>query len=136
MKSFIKALSFAAVFGLFATACETDPCKDVVCGDHGSCVEGVCNCETGYEKNADGLCNDEVRAKFFGTWNVADDCSNSGATPYQVIVATLSSGIFDVKISNFWERMRVLCGCQISKKCRIKKLQKIILKMKKVKLKI
>jgi hypothetical protein len=103
MKSFIKALSFAAIFGLFATSCETDPCKDVLCGDHGTCLEGTCNCETGYEKDAAGLCNIEQRAKFLGTWNVADDCSNSGTTPYQVIISNLSTGIFDVKIANFWE---------------------------------
>lgn len=102
MKSFIKALSFAAVFGLFTTACETDPCKDVVCGDHGSCLEGVCNCENGYEKDSAGLCNTEIRAKFQGSWTVSDNCSQSGTASYTVSVTASTANILEVKITNFW----------------------------------
>jgi hypothetical protein len=102
MKSLIKALSFAAVFGFFATSCETDPCKDVVCGDHGTCLEGTCNCETGYEKDAQGLCNTEVRAKFVDSWTVADDCSVSGTASYTVSVTASTANILEVKITNFW----------------------------------
>jgi hypothetical protein len=102
MKSFIKALSFAAVFGLFATSCETDPCKDVVCGDHGTCLEGVCNCENGYEKDSAGLCNTEIRAKFVGSWTVSDNCSQSGTASYTVSVTASTANILEVKITNFW----------------------------------
>jgi len=102
MKSFIKALSFAAVFGLFATSCDTDPCKDVPTGDHGTCVEGVVICDTGYEKDAQGLCNTENRAKFQGSWTVSDNCSQSGTASYTVSVTASTTDILEVKITNFW----------------------------------
>jgi hypothetical protein len=96
-------LSFAAVFGLFATACETDPCKDVETGEHGTCLEGIVTCDPGYEKNADGLCNDEVRAKFVhAPWTVSDTCSQSGTASYTVSITTSTASILEVKITNFW----------------------------------
>eukprot|EP01052_Picozoa_sp_SAG31_P012500 SAG31_NODE_733_length_12491_cov_7.073112_5_plen_78_part_00 len=32
--------------------CEADPCKAVHCGDNGSCIDGKCQCELGYEGGA------------------------------------------------------------------------------------
>lgn len=102
MKSLIKALSFAAVVGFFATSCNTDPCKDVATGDHGTCSEGTVTCNAGYEKDADGLCNVEQRAKFKGTWTASDNCSLSGTASYTVTVNESTAGISEVKITNFW----------------------------------
>jgi hypothetical protein len=102
MKSLIKALSFAAVVGFFATSCEKDLCKDVLTGDHGTCLEGVVTCDTGYEKDADGLCNVEQRAKFLGSWTATDACSASGTASYTVTIINSSAGLQEVKITNFW----------------------------------
>ena len=99
MKNLLKALSFAAVVGLFATSCTPDPCKDVVCNNGGTCVDGSCVCATGYEGTN---CDTEVRTKAIGTWTVADSCSNSGTASYTVTVVTSTGGISEVKITNFW----------------------------------
>lgn len=101
MKNLIKFFSFAALV-VFATACTPDPCKDVVCGDHGTCEEGLCICETGYEQNTDGLCNTEVRAKFLGTWTVSEDCTQSAPSSYTTSVTISSGAILEVKITNMW----------------------------------
>lgn len=88
---------FSLAIVTFYTSC-TDPCKDVTCLNAGTCVDGTCNCASGYEGDD---CGTEVRAKFKGTWNVSDGCSLSGTASYQVGVSS-GSGIFDVKISNVW----------------------------------
>ena len=67
MKNLVKLLSFAAIVAFFVSSCNTDPCKDVVCGDQGVCDEGICLCNTGYEKDSAVLCNTEWSAKFIGT---------------------------------------------------------------------
>jgi hypothetical protein len=105
MKNLIKILSFAAILGFFATSCNTDPCKDVVCGDFGTCNEGTCACETGYEQNLDGLCNTEIRAKFKGTWNVLDACNTSGSGSFICSVTDANTtNNLQLKITNVWDQ--------------------------------
>lgn len=52
-----------------------NPCKDVDCGTSGTCTEGICVCDTGYEQDSLGACNVEWSAKFIGANLVtADTC--------------------------------------------------------------
>jgi len=103
MKNLIKIFSFAAILGFFATSCNTDPCKDVVCGDFGTCNEGTCTCEAGYEQNLDGLCNTEMRAKFIGTYNFSGTSvcgvSGSNAITGSMTVSNSSAGVSKVLIN-------------------------------------
>ena len=60
-----KILPFLLLVCLSLTQC-SDPCDDVDCGANGTCVEGTCNCDPGYE----GLsCETEIRAKYIGTYS-------------------------------------------------------------------
>ncbi|MDX2284850.1 MAG: hypothetical protein NW241_11850 [Bacteroidia bacterium] len=84
MNKRIGILAFTAVAGMFAlTGCNPEACKDVDCGTYGSCLDvdldgtGDCICETGYEQNADGKCNDRVTAKFVGSYNAVEQCTNT-----------------------------------------------------------
>ncbi len=101
MKNFIKSLAFTLAAGAFFSSCEQDPCKDVVCGTNGSCVEGTCNCEAGYEKDAANLCNTMQRAKFIGAWTVAEDCAGATAA-YPSAIAAGTTSITEVSILDFW----------------------------------
>lgn len=92
-------LMSAATFSTL-TSCEDDPCKDVVCDANSDCFDGDCICRVGYEKNAQDSCVLE-RAKFIGSYQVSDDCSQSGTATYTV--SAVAGGSDDmVSISNFW----------------------------------
>lgn len=50
---------------LFTISC-SDPCDDVNCGANGTCVEGTCECDPGYEGE---LCDIESRAQYLGVYS-------------------------------------------------------------------
>ena len=60
-------------------SCNQDPCKDVVCGDEGTCLEGTCDCNTGWEKDSAGLCNTAWADKFVGTNVASEDVCTAGS---------------------------------------------------------
>lgn len=102
---FLPALLLGA-FLMFTPSCgETDPCKDVDCGLNGTCFEGVCECNEGYEGSA---CADEWATKFLGSYLgkdvvTASTTSPSGVGTYNLTkpaVVTKKSGTV-ISISNF-----------------------------------
>ena len=97
---FLPALLLGAML-MFAPACgDSDPCKDVKCGDNGACFEGACVCNDGYELGATGLCDTESRVKFYGNYNVSETCTPTANGTYS---STISSGadITKINITNF-----------------------------------
>ncbi len=70
MKS-IRNIAFAALMtiGAFSaityTACNKDECKDVVCNNGGTCVDGTCSCPFQYSGST---CQAEVRASYYNTY--------------------------------------------------------------------
>ena len=68
MKS-IKLLSVLALFLTVALfqSCEDDPCEGVTCLNDGICLDGTCDCSTGYS-GAD--CGTHCSEALIGTWEV------------------------------------------------------------------
>ncbi len=99
-------LLFALALGVFVSlnSCgEKDACEDKDCGN-GICVDGTCDCDAGYEYDADGNCNVETRAKLFGNYEVTETdplCSND-PTPYLAKIETDAAGVTSIKITNFY----------------------------------
>jgi hypothetical protein len=90
MKNF-KFLTFAffALMSLstvvYMNSCKTDPCKDVVCQNGGTCVDGTCSCLTGYEGTN---CETELRSKFL----VAGASFTETGTTYSSFTSATTNG--------------------------------------------
>lgn len=61
----LQILGVAAIATIGMVSCDTDACKDVDCGVNGTCLEGDCICDDGYEGTN---CETESRIKFQGTY--------------------------------------------------------------------
>lgn len=61
----MKNILFLSLFLLMLNAC-SDPCSDIDCGPNGTCIEGECSCDEGYEGM---LCDTETRAKYLGLYS-------------------------------------------------------------------
>lgn len=101
---FLPALLLGA-FLMFTPACgDSDPCKDVDCGANGTCFEGECVCNEGFEGAS---CTDTWSAKFVGTYTGFDNVTASTAgTPLGKYNLAPSAGITakdntTLSISNF-----------------------------------
>lgn len=100
--SILGAFAFAMV--LFA-GCD-DPCKDVSCLNGGTCLEGTCECPTGYEGTD---CGTEANAKFTGTLNMLSSaCDTVDNTSYSIKLTPSATdpveftigGIYDNSLGN------------------------------------
>ena len=95
--SILGAFAFAMV--LFA-GCD-DPCKDVTCLNGGTCLEGTCECPTGYE-GAD--CAEALNAKFTGTFNQsASDCDSTNLGPYPIALTPSSTDPVEFTLGGLYE---------------------------------
>ena len=100
-KLFLMPALLLGALLMFAPGCgEEDACKDVSCGS-GVCIDGSCDCDTGYELGASGKCDTEMRTKFLGTYNTTETCSPSSTGTYSNTVTTSGSSVDKIIISNF-----------------------------------
>ena len=63
---------FAVSFFLFSGC--SDPCDEVTCLNDGFCIEGNCNCASGYEGDD---CGTELNDKFEGTYTLSSSACQS-----------------------------------------------------------
>lgn len=100
-KLFLLPALLLGAFLVFAPACgDDDPCKDVDCGANGTCFDGGCVCDVGYETDATGKCTVKTIDKLAGTYIVSEDCSLSPADTYAVTIEAVDAST--LKIVNFW----------------------------------
>lgn len=83
---------------LMMTGSCTDPCKDTTCLNGGTCIDGSCDCPTGYQGDS---CKYETRSFFYGTYNVHATCSATGINNYTCNISEVSGDLFKVRIANF-----------------------------------
>jgi hypothetical protein len=82
---------------VFMVGCKNDPCKGVTCAYSGTCVEGGCKCQVGYE----GVhCETIMRDKFVGIWNVNENGTLSDFDQYPTYIEA-NSGL---KVNEVWLR--------------------------------
>lgn len=106
MKNLINLfLLFSSVFAMsfFTMSCNNDPCKDKVCGTQGTCKEGVCECNTGYEQDSSGLCNLAWAKKFIGDYKLTETCS-SGSDNYSCKITPSNQGPNKIVLGNLYNQ--------------------------------
>lgn len=75
-------------------------CEIKDCGSAGACNGGDCICYPGYEKDLNGKCNTEVRAKLIGNYSFVEVCASGTYTGTASI--TIDPGfISSIHITNF-----------------------------------
>ena len=100
-KLFLLPAFILGAFLLTTTSCG-DKCKDKDCVS-GTCLDGTCECDPGYEYDAKGICNVEVRAKLLGNFTVSETDPNCSGDPTPfVVVFSEGSSVTEVKIANFY----------------------------------
>ena len=100
-KLFFLPILILGAFLLTTTTSCGDKCDDKDCGN-GTCLEGDCECDNGYEVDDKGICTIEVRAKLFGKFSTSEQCSTDpNPFPYDI---TISAGatVTEVNIFNFY----------------------------------
>ncbi len=60
--------------GIVFNACNSDPCKSLICKNNGICRDGRCKCASGYEGPN---CASKMYEKFIGTWDGSYRCNGS-----------------------------------------------------------
>lgn len=87
----LQILGVAAIATIGMVSCTVDECKDVDCGDNGTCLAGVCVCDLGYTGTN---CDTEERAAFIGTTNLSGTvaCPISGDGTISATATTFSAG--------------------------------------------
>lgn len=93
----LLALLLGASLSLFTACTEADPCKDVQCGANGTCFEGACVCNEGFEGTA---CDKEWSAKFLGNYGGSDVCGGKTYNLTKEAVITRVDGT-TINITNF-----------------------------------
>ncbi len=98
MKKILGLIMFAIIATTF-TSCNPDPCEKVICNNNGTCNEGVCSCEAGYEGET---CDILSRTKTVSDWNVEEDGSLSAADNYDVTITANSNDAKAIYIGNMY----------------------------------
>src|SRR5690606_27327026 len=77
-KSILMAMAgFFAISGMVVlSSCEQDPCTDLLCQNNAACVDGHCQCPTGYEG---AECSITSASRFVGSYEGIVRCDQHSA---------------------------------------------------------
>jgi hypothetical protein len=107
--AFTALLTLGAFSAITYTSCNKDECKDVVCQNGGSCLEGTCSCATGYEGTN---CETASSSKLVGVYSAKEDCSPGDTWSSSVSQSTTDKT--KIVITNFGDSGGNISG-QVSK---------------------
>lgn len=75
---------FVIASAVLFNACNTDPCKSIVCKNNGVCRDGKCKCVTGFEGP---FCEFKMNEKFLGTWDGYYRCNGLSPKLRTLVIA-------------------------------------------------
>ena len=90
---FINVLSVLALFfsvALFQSCDLVDPCSDVTCLNDGICLDGTCDCTTGFSGTD---CSTHCSEQILGTWKITNGTIFCDFLEYQFTRGSGNSGL-------------------------------------------
>ena len=80
-----SVLTLGAFTAAIVSSCNPDQCKDVVCANGGTCLDGTCSCPLGYVGT---LCDTKANSFFPGNWSAKEKLNGASTwgTPYTITV--------------------------------------------------
>ena len=108
-----QILGVAAVATIGMASCDTDPCSEVECGDYGTCLEGACVCDAGFEGDD---CATMSRDKFVGTYLASGTatCPVSGNGTFDNVTTTVGISSTGADRATFDFGGAVLLTCTVN----------------------
>ena len=83
MKNLFVLCNFLLLL-LLSSCGDSDPCEDKSCSNNGTCIEGDCQCEEGYQGEN---CEIESRLLLIGDWYSANTtCNGTNFIPYEFTI--------------------------------------------------
>ena len=111
MKVTFKPLTYVIIFALsamvaalYTTSCKLDKCKSIVCAYGGSCEDGACKCQPGYQGPN---CETITRTRFNGLWTVTEKGSNTPLRKYPLNIESNGKDVTVVYIQNLYNYFTV-----------------------------
>lgn len=113
MKGILKPLILAAsvlagaLFTVgYSSSCNPDKCKAISCAYGGTCAEGACKCQPGYEGNQ---CETITRKKYVGFWAVKEQGSVTPARQYPLSIEndTAVTGVLIKNLYNYFSTEKI-----------------------------
>ena len=112
MKNTLKPLLYSSIillsvlFAAMYTSCTPDKCKAIACAYGGTCNEGSCKCQPGYEGSN---CETITRKKFIGLWAVKEKGSVTPLRQYPISIEGDSAvtGVLIKNLYNFFNNQKV-----------------------------
>jgi hypothetical protein len=89
-KVLLTAIATVGVFSATFISCTPDACKSVVCNNGGSCLDGACQCASGFEGTS---CQTASRDKFIGNYVVLDTAQSKPNYTCSIIAASDSTKV-------------------------------------------
>jgi EGF-like domain len=104
-KALFSAVATISVFSAVLVSCTSDPCdpKTIVCLNNGSCLDGACQCPSGFEGKT---CETLSRDKFIGVF-VGNETCTVGTDAY-AITTSANSDKTKFNIQNLYNQSNIL----------------------------
>ena len=83
---------------MFLGSCKDEPCDNILCQNDGICIDGLCDCPSGFEGE---FCEEFSRQKILGDFDVTSNCMGDTSVTETWGIAASSAAFNEVLIGNF-----------------------------------
>lgn len=128
MKARLKTIVLSALGAMAAfsavtySSCNNDKCKAIVCAYGGTCNEGKCICQSGYEG---AQCETITRNRYLDVWQVLEKGTISTSAAQYAVAIEAGPNITDVTIKNFNNKVKGLVNARVKNDTLFIPLQKV-----------